>query len=100
MEIKRKLACKYLSGQYDKAKKYLIKETNNNKSNEELNIICERVRRVGIAYAQTRYCVFFNNGAWGENIISRINDDNKVTANSEYKEFIDEMERYIHAVVN
>lgn len=100
MEIKRKIALSYLSSQYDKAKKYLIKETNSNKSNEELNIICERVRRAGIAYAQTRYCVFFNDGAWGENVISRLNGDNKVTSNSEYQKFIDEMERYINAVLN
>lgn len=100
MEIKRKIACSYLLNQYEQAKQYLVKEVKNSHSIEELDAICERVKRAGVAYAQTKCCVFFNNGAYGENVISRVDNSNNVETNSECQEFIDKMEKYIRDVIN
>lgn len=99
MEIERKIACKYLRKQYERAKKWLGNETKNDNSVDELNKICERVRRAGIAYAQARYCVFTKYG-YGENVINRINGSNKVIITSQYKEFVDEIEKNISAILN
>ena len=96
MEIRRKIASKYLKNQYEKAKKYLEKEVN--RSTEDIDTICDRVRRVGIAYAQTEYCIFMDNGSWGESSISELNKDNSITSFSLYNRFIDEMETNIQRV--
>lgn len=98
--IERKIACNYLHKQYKQAKCYLEKAVKNGCSKEELNIICERVNRAGVAYAQAKCCVFIKGGSYGENLISRLNNNNKVISFSEYQVFIDEMESYIRDVIN
>ena len=97
MNLKRKIACKYLKVQYERAKLYLNKQANS--STEDINIICDRVRSVGIAYAQAEYRVFTKKGSWGENGVSKLNNDNSVSFFSSYSEFITELENYIQSVI-
>ncbi len=100
MEIRRKIACKYLKNQYKKAKEYLEKQINSIANVENIDMICDRVRRAGIAYAQTEYCVFLENGSWGESVISKLNNDSSIISFSLYNEFINEMETYIRSVTS
>lgn len=96
MNLKRKIACNYLFKQYKYAKQYLCKEIKNCHSQKDFFDMRDRVERAGIAYAQAKYCVFFKNGRYAENIISRLNiENNKVRNISEYCEFIDAMNRFI-----
>lgn len=98
MEIRKQIASKYLKNQYEKAKKYLEKEVNSR--TENIDTICDRVRRAGIAYAQTEYCIFMENGSWCENVRSELNSGNRVAAYSLYSEFVNEMETYIRGVTS
>ena len=100
MEIRKKIASKYLKNQYLRARKYLKKEVSSTTDVENIDIICNRVRRAGIAYAQTEYCVFMYNGSWGESVRSKLNSDNSVIFNSLYNDFVNDMENYIRNVTS
>lgn len=92
--IRKKIASMYLQSQYEKAKKHLEKEVNSGADIKELSMVCDRVRRAGIAYAQTLYCVFSKDGTYIERTRSEIKEDCIIIC-SFYNEFIKQMESYI-----
>jgi mRNA-degrading endonuclease YafQ of YafQ-DinJ toxin-antitoxin module len=98
MEIRKKIASKYLQNQYKKAQKYLVKEVNSGADIKKINMISDRVRRAGIAYAQTEYCVFFKDGTYEERKSCEIKD-NSILIYSFYNEFVKQMEDYIRSVI-
>lgn len=92
--IRKKIASMYLQSQYELAKKHFEKEVNSGADIKKVNVVCDRVRRAGISYAQTKYCVFSKDGTYEERVRSEIRDDS-IFLYSFYDEFINQMEDYI-----
>ena len=95
IEMKRKIATGYLKAQYDNAKKCLEKSINNAENND-IEIVISKVRNVGIAYAQTAFFVYKEDGSFCESCINKLDvATNEIQGYSLFNNFIEEMECYI-----
>lgn len=101
MKLIRKIAAKYLETQYRNAKKYL-RNVVRNEENRDRNIemICNRVRSAGMAYAQTEYSIFSKDGSFREDMKCTQNvGTNVICMNSLYDDFIAKMEMEIAEII-
>lgn len=100
MEIGRKIASRYLEIQYRNAKKYLENVVQNG-VNRDVERICSKVRNVGIAYAQTKYCVFLKNGSFVEDMRSTLDVGTNINyLYSLYDDFMKEVDADINKIIN
>lgn len=102
MKLSRRIASKYLLSQYQAARKSFEIEANkeSDSRSESLDSIIDKVRRTGIAYAQTTYCFFTKKGAYYEDIKIVLEKDNKNSGYSLYSLFIEDMECFITKTIN